>query len=379
MGGRSYVSVVLKAFTVGLGTMYLFDPAMGKRRRRTIRDGAGKLFRDFNDEVRRGVRDAEHRLQGVAAETRGRLRRESPSSPQLEERVRALLGRVSSHPSALDVQAEGGRVILSGPVLAPEEDRILSAVQKVRGVREVENRLRPHPIGTTVPELQGDGSRIRGAAVGENWPPATRLLAGLVGGGLLANGLRKASPAALLTGFLGTGLLARAVANRPVPHLFGTGSSYEGVTLHKSITIDAPLEEVYRLWTNYANFPRFMRNVRRVEDLGNGRSAWTVAGPLGTPIRFTAVVTQQQVNELFAWRSEADASVAHAGTVRFQPTAEGATRVDIRITYAPPAGVTGHAIASLFGVDPKTDMDEDLVRMKSFLETGLRPDDAAAA
>jgi hypothetical protein len=40
------------------------------------------------------------------------------------------------------------------------------------------------------------------------------------------------------------------------------------------------------------------------------------------------------------------------------------------MSYAPPAGIFGHAIASFFRSDPKTAMDEDLVRMKSLLEQG---------
>jgi hypothetical protein len=31
----------------------------------------------------------------------------------------------------------------------------------------------------------------------------------------------------------------------------------------------------------------------------------------------------------------------------------------------------------LFGVDPKHEMDDDLMRMKSYLETGVPPHDAA--
>jgi uncharacterized membrane protein len=47
------------------------------------------------------------------------------------------------------------------------------------------------------------------------------------------------------------------------------------------------------------------------------------------------------------------------------------------MSYNPPAGVLGHAIAELFGVDPKHEMDDDLMRMKSFIETGVHPHDAA--
>jgi uncharacterized membrane protein len=40
------------------------------------------------------------------------------------------------------------------------------------------------------------------------------------------------------------------------------------------------------------------------------------------------------------------------------------------MVYNPPAGVMGHAAASLLGSNPKQAMDEDLVRFKSLLEQG---------
>jgi hypothetical protein len=40
------------------------------------------------------------------------------------------------------------------------------------------------------------------------------------------------------------------------------------------------------------------------------------------------------------------------------------------MTYKPPAGAIGHAVAALFGSDPKTALDEDMVRVKSLLEEG---------
>jgi uncharacterized membrane protein len=49
----------------------------------------------------------------------------------------------------------------------------------------------------------------------------------------------------------------------------------------------------------------------------------------------------------------------------------------VRLNYNPPAGAIGHAVAGLFGADPKTEMDQDLVRMKTLIETGNPPHDAA--
>ncbi|MFB3816442.1 MAG: SRPBCC family protein [Candidatus Methylomirabilales bacterium] len=371
---------MLKGFGLGLGVMYLLDPSMGRRRRSLAKDSVRGRLHDLGEEIERGVRDAGNRLYGLLAEARAAFRQEAVSEPQLAERVRARLGRVASHPSAIEVSVHGDQVTLSGPILAHELDQVLHAVAGVRGVNEVVNRLTPHARAENVPGLQGGAGRTgeRAELMQANWAPGVRLTAGLLGGTLLANALRRPSPLNLLVGTLGFGLLARAATNIEAERLLGAGDSRRGIDLQKAITIDAPVDRVYRMWTNYQNFPHFMRNVREVRDLGGGRSAWTVAGPLGTPIRFNAVVTEQVANEVFAWKSEEGQPIGHAGMVRFAPAGTG-TRVDIRMTYRPPAGAAGHLVASLFGADPKTEMDQDLLRMKSFLETGRLPHDAAKA
>ena len=62
--------------------------------------------------------------------------------------------------------------------------------------------------------------------------------------------------------------------------------------------------------------------------------------------------------------------MANAGIIRFEPRADDSTRVHIRLSYNPPVGAIGHAIATLFGADPKSQMDADLVRLKSLIEAG---------
>jgi uncharacterized membrane protein len=65
------------------------------------------------------------------------------------------------------------------------------------------------------------------------------------------------------------------------------------------------------------------------------------------------------------------------GIVRFEPDEHGGTRIDVKMSYLPPAGAVGHVVAELFGADPRSEMIADLMRMKSFIETGHQPHDAA--
>ena len=55
----------------------------------------------------------------------------------------------------------------------------------------------------------------------------------------------------------------------------------------------------------------------------------------------------------------------------------GVHNIENRLTYNPAVEGLGHIVASLFGADPKNQMDDDLVRMESFIETGKVPSDAA--
>ncbi|HET9533325.1 MAG TPA: SRPBCC family protein, partial [Blastocatellia bacterium] len=155
------------------------------------------------------------------------------------------------------------------------------------------------------------------------------------------------------------------------------GAGRRAVDIQKTININAPVEEVFKFWENYENFPRFMSNVREVIDKGDGRSHWVVAGPAGVPVEWDAVVTKRVPNEVFAWKTVPGSVVANAGMVIFRRNDDGTTTVDIKLSYNPPAGAVGHAVATLFGSDPKTEMDQDLMRMKTMIETGVAPRDSA--
>jgi uncharacterized membrane protein len=143
------------------------------------------------------------------------------------------------------------------------------------------------------------------------------------------------------------------------------------VDIQKTLYIEAPIDQVYSFWSNYENFPLFMSHVREVEDRGDGHSHWRVSGPGGVPIEWNAVLTQQTLNEVIAWRSEGGSMLENAGMIRFTAAGTG-TRVDLRFCYHPPAGGAGQAVVELLGVDPRAKLNEDLGRMKSLLEATTR-------
>ena len=120
-----------------------------------------------------------------------------------------------------------------------------------------------------------------------------------------------------------------------------------------------------------------MRNVRSVQVLPDGHSHWVVAGPLNAPVEWDAFTLRSEPDRMIEWSTVAGSPVEHEGTICLGSMGDGTTHVHIRMSYNPPAGALGHIIARLFGADPKSEMDEDLMRLKSRLETGKSPHDAA--
>lgn len=202
----------------------------------------------------------------------------------------------------------------------------------------------------------------------------------VIGGGLLGLfGLMRRSPMVAAIGLAGLALAARS-SGGGLSSLFGGDrsgfSSGDPVIVEKSIRIDASPDEVYELWSHYENFPRFMSHVVEVRDLGRGRSHWVVQGPAGSQFEFNSMLTEQVKGRRLAWRSEPGADIVNSGSVRLE-SYRGGTLATVRLSYTPPAGKLGHGLATLLGSDPKRQLDDDLARMKHFIERGAIPHDAA--
>jgi uncharacterized membrane protein len=357
---------------LGAGAMYVLDPDRGARRRSLLRDRFVHAGHKLGDGLAATARDTRNRAVGAAAELRSRFQDDRVDDSVLHERVRSAIGRVASHPAAITVTAFDGQITLSGHVLAEEADDLIRRVEQVRGVREVSNELQIHQTANGVPALQGSGRprEPRSELMQENWAPAIRLGLGTLGGLIALKGVRGKGIIANTLTLTGIGLLTRAVTNLPTGRLIGAGAGRRAVDIQKTVRVSAPIEQVWELWSNFEHFPRFMSHLREVRRISTNLSHWVASGPAGIPAEWDAVITEWQPREVIAWKSVEGSTVQTAGRVRFRSRPGGNTEIDVHLSYNPPAGALGHSVASLFGVDPKQAMDEDMVRLKSLLEEG---------
>ena len=211
-----------------------------------------------------------------------------------------------------------------------------------------------------------------------------RVLAGLAGATLMALSLRKKRLRPLLLP-VATGLISRAITGKPAVKLekLAPGGARDrraspvasvgrgrGIKVEDSVVINRPVVELYRFWRNFENLPRFMDHLESVTVIDENTSRWVAKGPAGTTIEWDAVIHNEIDDELIAWRTLPGAEVNSAGSVHFRPVGEGATEVRVVLSYEPPAGRLGAAVAKLLGEEPSQQVAEDLRRLKQVMDAG---------
>jgi hypothetical protein len=128
----------LGALATGALAMYYLDPQMGAQRR--------ALLADLVTSGLRGEPAGGARLQSrLARRSYHRAVRVDPQADaELRARIQERLGRLVSHPRALDVRVDNGVVRLSGDVLARERDGLLLQVREMAGVQKLVNAMTAH-------------------------------------------------------------------------------------------------------------------------------------------------------------------------------------------------------------------------------------------
>ena len=219
---------------------------------------------------------------------------------------------------------------------------------------------------------------------GQNIGDAEKWVSLAAGAGLVLAGLSRRRTAGLALTALGGMLLERGMTGHcRVYEALGlnTAGTREdtraalggprGAHVEESVTINRPIEELYRFWRNLENLPQFMHHLDSVERITDTLSRWRAKGPGGTTVEWNAEIINEVPNQVIGWRSIEGSDVVSAGSVNFDEAGPGrGTHVRVRLQYSPPGGRIGAAVARLLGRDAATEIREDLQRFKQIVESG---------
>lgn len=140
----------------------------------------------------------------------------------------------------------------------------------------------------------------------------------------------------------------------------------QAVTIRKRQEVEAKSSVVYAEWRKLENLPTILSHLKEVDVLSETRSKWTAKGPAGTEVNWFANITEDEPGRALAWRAEDKADVPNSGRILFSETPKGNTLIEVTLTYQPPAGSIGQAVAAAFGENPEKQISDDL---KNFADT----------
>jgi uncharacterized membrane protein len=134
-------------------------------------------------------------------------------------------------------------------------------------------------------------------------------------------------------------------------------------TVKESVEVGVPVRTAYNQWTQFAEFPNFMKGVENVTQLDETHNHWTTKIG-GVRREFDTEIVDQLPDERIAWRT-VSGDTQQMGMVRFQSLDNTHTRVELVMDVEPsgPAEKTADTLG-IIGRRVKGDMR----RFKEFIE-----------
>lgn len=103
-------------------------------------------------------------------------------------------------------------------------------------------------------------------------------------------------------------------------------------SLVETVDVEAPVAVSWALWSDVAEWPKFLSHVKNVVRIDNRSFSWALDLP-GADENFTAEITELVPQERIAWKTTD--GVEHAGVVTFHRLSDTTSRVALQIEYTP--------------------------------------------
>lgn len=219
------------------------------------------------------------------------------------------------------------------------------------------------------PLIMGDSQHIRSRIVGVNIPPGERVATAVVGGALVAFGLSRRSLRGLVLASVGAAAMVRAAAGRSA--LYRLRSIRRGIHVRRVITIQCTPREVYELWRDLTNLPRFMRYIDSVTIEEPGVSRWVIKEGKRELVSRVRIVEDTPGRRL-RWQSLPGGDLMHEGELDLRPApADRGTEVEVKLHYLPPGGrLVASALYGFLRKLATVQIGIELARLRQLIETG---------
>lgn len=132
------------------------------------------------------------------------------------------------------------------------------------------------------------------------------------------------------------------------------------------VTIASDAGTIFRFWRNFANMPKLMPQLDRVDVLSATESRW-IAKSAGEAPSWRCVLDLVDEDRLLTWHTVGETALPHRASLMLSPApGDRGTEVRLTLVYRVPAG----EVAALLGTTPEGQAEEALRRLKQRVETG---------
>ena len=133
----------------------------------------------------------------------------------------------------------------------------------------------------------------------------------------------------------------------------------------KDVTVNMPLDDVFKFWQDPANYPKFMESVQSVESTGQQKLHWKATAPDGKSIEWDSKTIVEESNKEIAWEWSGS-TITSLFRVSFEADGPEQTRVTVQMDYEPPQASGGATVTNF--IDPAAQMEKDLQSFKTLVE-----------
>jgi uncharacterized membrane protein len=132
--------------------------------------------------------------------------------------------------------------------------------------------------------------------------------------------------------------------------------------MEESIEVNVPASAAYNQWTQFEDFPKFMKGVTEVRQIDDTHLHWC-ANIGGKEEEWDSEITEQIPDKRIAWHSTSGAE--NSGVVSFHKISDSRTRIMLQMDYAPTDAVeeAGDVLGAV-----RMRIRGDLKRFKKFIE-----------
>jgi uncharacterized membrane protein len=132
--------------------------------------------------------------------------------------------------------------------------------------------------------------------------------------------------------------------------------------IQQSVDVAVPIDEAYKQWTNYEEWPKFMHRVDSVQQKDDSTISFSTK-VWGITKEFEAEIVDKKRDERIEWHTEQ--GLAHSGVVTFHKLAPRLTRIEVSMDVKPDSLVEKAGRGMRF---TKRAVRGDLHRFKAFVE-----------